>query len=279
MPRTVFRQLLAEMKVWLRKDVLPVVRGQHRHAQGAARQDWKRRSLSRRGFPPGSHRALEELARAESEDEFPHLLSRHDLLAQEYFQKRGSVISVHALCNFYRDMLVRKILNHVENHMEAEGMGGTSRPLLLSRVRGASAGRSRLSASTPFMCSFMEMIPAAPLILIRLFDRSMISLERAGLFPKNGRATAVKTSWRGSRTEWRREIVEELCDGRQGEAARAGTPGGFASTRRRCAPCRGNDTHGVEHAGILPWRPPRHVDGCWASASCTRAGFSFRFRG
>ena len=42
------------------------------------------------GFSHRFSSALEELARAESEDEFPHLLSRHDLLAQEYFQKRGS---------------------------------------------------------------------------------------------------------------------------------------------------------------------------------------------
>ena len=103
---------------------------------------------------------------------------------------------------------MRKILNCVENRMEAEGRGKPAVPYCF--LCSGSVGRSEQTFCVdPFYVFIYGDDPGCAAYFNTLFDRSVISLEKAGLLPKNGRATAVKTSWRGSRTEWRREIVEE----------------------------------------------------------------------
>ena len=57
-------------------------------------------------FSSNFSKALEELALAEPEVEFPAFLSNLNDLAQEYFLKRQSVVAVHSLCNAYRDAIV-----------------------------------------------------------------------------------------------------------------------------------------------------------------------------
>ncbi len=154
--------------------------------------------------------AVEKLEHAEYEDEFSPLLARFNQLAQDYFLKRGSVVAVHTLCNAYRDGLVRRALQRVEDALELDELRKPPAPYCW--LASGSAGRleQTFCVDPAYYLIYGEAEDDGPGYFEKFAWRAAALLRKIGLLPDNGGANVMKYFWGGGRKEWREEIVEKL---------------------------------------------------------------------
>lgn len=164
------------------------------------------------GFSAELSKAVEALALAQDEDEFIPLLPCFNQLAEQYFLKRGSVLALHDLCNTCRDGLVRRVLQRVEEWLAMEGAGRP--PASWCCLASGSIGRSEQTFcdAPSYLLIHGDISGNDSPYFEQFVQRALALLEKID----NGQAAVTKTFWRGSRTEWRREIVEELAAEEQG---------------------------------------------------------------
>jgi CBS domain-containing protein len=162
-------------------------------------------------FSADYEKAMEELALAQYEDDFAPLLPRFNRLAEEYFRKRESVLALHALCNSYRDGLVRRALQRVEDLLELEGYGKPPGPYCC--LASGSTGRleQTFCVDPSYTLIYGDSSPGGATYFEKFAFHTLAILQKIGLLKHEGQAAAIKNLWCGSRTAWRREIVEELA--------------------------------------------------------------------
>jgi signal-transduction protein with cAMP-binding, CBS, and nucleotidyltransferase domain len=153
-------------------------------------------------------KVLAALELARFEDEFAPLLHHFEQLAERHFRKRGSVVAYHALCNTYRDAMVRKALPWVEEWLAQEGQGRPPAPYCF--LAAGSIGRlEQTFCVDPSYFLVHGDLPADRAGYFATFlYRVRAFLENIGLVKNGGRVAAEQALWHGSRTDWRREFVE-----------------------------------------------------------------------
>ncbi len=151
-----------------------------------------------------------ELKQAEYEDELPGLHVRFTRLVADYFQERGSVLALHALCSAFRDELIRKALHFAEQAMEPDPYGAF--PDSYCWLVGGAAGRGEqsLRADADYFLVYRDVGEGTARQFEQFSYRVMAALERCGLMSVGQRAVPVKRLWRGSVEEWHTWQEKEL---------------------------------------------------------------------
>lgn len=156
-------------------------------------------------------RALEALARARFEDEVAPLLPHFHHLAEEHFRKRESVVALHSLCNTWRDALVRRVLQRVEELLADEGMGRAPAPWCWLATGSAGRGEQTFCVDPSYLLVYGDTSDDGRGWFEQFAYRTLAFLEKIGLVKNDGRAAVMKNLWRGSRREWRGEFVEGVA--------------------------------------------------------------------
>lgn len=155
--------------------------------------------------------ALAAVEGARFEDDFTPLMSRFDMLVAEYYRKRGSVIALHSLFAACRDGLVRAGLQRVEEWLETEGEGRPPAPYCC--LGGGSVGRMEQTfcIDSAYLLIHNDDSPASAGYFEKFTYRAAAFLARIGLLNSIGATATLRAFRHVGRTEWRREITEELA--------------------------------------------------------------------
>ncbi|MCM2357718.1 MAG: DUF294 nucleotidyltransferase-like domain-containing protein [Geobacteraceae bacterium] len=172
------------------------------------------------GFSAELSQAVEALERASSADDFT-LLPRFDRLAEEYFRKRGSVVALHNFCNSCRDGLVRLVLLRTEERLAEEGMGRAPAPYCWLASGSMGRGEQTFCVAPSALLIYGDA-PDGAGFFEQLASRAVALMEKIGLVPNDGGATAMEWLWRGSRKQWRREVAGKTAQGGEGFSGLAG---------------------------------------------------------
>ncbi|HEY6871222.1 MAG TPA: putative nucleotidyltransferase substrate binding domain-containing protein [Geobacteraceae bacterium] len=167
-------------------------------------------------FAAGFSRAMAALDSARYEDELASLFPRFTRLAEEHFLRRGSVVALHALCTTWRDALLCRVVHLVEENLLLEGAGRAPAPFCWLASGSIGRGEPTFCVEPAHVLIYGDIPPGGTGWFDQFFSRALALAGKAGLAKNDGRGTVMKSLWRGSRTEWRREIVEELAGGERG---------------------------------------------------------------
>lgn len=154
--------------------------------------------------------ALEEVATAEYQDQLPPLHTRLNQLAAEYFARRGSVVALHTLCTAYRDALVRKTLDLVEEGMLQDLLGRPPAPYCLLAAGIAGRREQTLGVAADFFLVHGNVDAGASDYFRQFSYRVMAVLDGCGLLSGRRRKKPGDTFWLGSLAEWQNWINREL---------------------------------------------------------------------
>lgn len=160
-------------------------------------------------FSSDFSQAMEMLALARYEDDLAPLLPRFDRLAEEYFRKRGSVAALHTFFSVCRDGLLRRALQLVEEWLALEEARRAPAPYCW--LASGSIGRSEQTFCVDPSYFLIYEDTSGDGYFETFAYRAVALLKKIGLMKEGGAAAAMKNLWRGGRTEWRREIVEEMA--------------------------------------------------------------------
>jgi CBS domain-containing protein len=158
------------------------------------------------------NQALAEIGAARIEDDFTTLMFRFNRLIEEYYRKRGSVVSLHSLFTVCRDGLVRAGMHQVEEWLEMEGEGRPPAPYCC--LGGGSIGRMEQTFCIDPDYLLIHDDTAADAGYFEKFTyRAAAFMKRIGFLNNTDAAATLKVFRHVSRTEWRREITEGLAQG------------------------------------------------------------------
>lgn len=164
------------------------------------------------GFAARFSQAMAALDLARYEDDLAPLLPRFNQLAEEYFRKRESVLALHNLCNTYRDALVRRVLQRVEELFADEGMGRAPAPWCWLATGSAGRGEQTFCVDPSYLLVHGDIPDDGSNYFGQFAYHALAFMEKIGLVKNDGRAAVMKNLWRGSRREWRGEFVGELLE-------------------------------------------------------------------
>ncbi|KAF0220398.1 MAG: hypothetical protein FD174_1299 [Geobacteraceae bacterium] len=160
-------------------------------------------------------KALDDLERAS--DGLMQLRERLNRMAAGYFERRRSVVALHALCTAFQDRLICRVLRTTEEWMEQNGFGNPPAPYcwLVSGSLGRLEGS--LSGNFDSLMVFGETESGGASYFEDFSRRAAAALESLGMKSRTDIIPA-HPSWRGSMADWRLRLNEGLSGERRNEA-------------------------------------------------------------
>ena len=160
------------------------------------------------GYAAELAEAMEALDAGRTVAELAAVHARCHRLAEEYYRKRGSVIALHALCTFYRDILLRKALILAEDLQEQEGAGRPTAAFCI--LAGGSIGRREQTFSVdPFLMLMYDDLSSTGTEWFRGYmQRAATLMLEIGLVKDGSAAPLLGAIRTVGRSDWLEKIPE-----------------------------------------------------------------------
>ena len=156
---------------------------------------------------------VNELERADFEDELPGIQERFSTLAAKYFQIRGSVLALNSLTTSFQDALVRKILLLAERSAEPASPG-LSRDSYCCFIGDAAGRREQtLWAACEFFLIYRDADSSTAPFFDKLAYRIMATMKGCGLMDSPADTPPLRRLWRGPVDAWRTWLTDEYGQG------------------------------------------------------------------
>lgn len=161
-------------------------------------------------FSAAFAKTVQELEAVNYYDRLPPLHARFNRLAAGYFQHRGSVVALHSLCNAYRDALVGKALDLVEQGMCADDLRTPPVPFGLFAAGAVGREEQTLGVAADYFLVHVDHAPLSSEYFRQFSYRIMAVLDSCGMLRNRRRKKLTDIFWYGSLGDWQNLVQQGL---------------------------------------------------------------------